>query len=51
MIKKLIRIGDNLIGCEYCRFKDLCYRKEEDIMNIDNKKFEDIMEDYNGMDK
>ena len=38
------RIDNNLIGCKYCNFKDLCYRKEEDIKDLDNKTFEEIME-------
>jgi ATP-dependent helicase/DNAse subunit B len=30
------RINDKLIGCEYCHFKDICFRKEEDIVTIEN---------------
>ena len=36
------RIGDELIGCKYCKFKDLCYKTEKDIVNleeINNLKF------------
>ena len=29
------RIGDELIGCKYCKFKDLCYKKEKDIVNLE----------------
>lgn len=28
------RIEDDLIGCKYCKFKDICYRKEENIINV-----------------
>ena len=29
------RIGDELVGCKYCKFKDVCYRKEKDIVNLE----------------
>lgn len=29
------RYEDELIGCKYCNFKDICYRKEEDIKDIE----------------
>lgn len=29
------RIGDELIGCKYCKFKDLCYKTEKDIVNLE----------------
>lgn len=38
------RIDNELIGCKYCHFKDLCYRREEDIVDLDKKTFENIME-------
>ena len=38
------RIDGKIIGCEHCKFKDLCYRKEEDIVNLTNTKFKDIMQ-------
>lgn len=34
------RIGDKLVGCEYCPFSDICFRKEEDIVNL--KKIEKL---------
>lgn len=39
------RIDNELIGCNYCHFKDLCYRKEEDIVDLENKSFRSIMEE------
>ena len=36
------RIGDELIGCKYCKFKDLCYKTKKDIVKleeINNLKF------------
>jgi len=36
---------DDLIGCKYCKFNDICFRKEEDIVRIKEYKdlnFEDI---------
>ena len=38
------RIDNELIGCSYCKYKDLCYLKEEDIIDLENKSFEEIME-------
>ena len=26
------QIGDVLVGCKYCEFKDICYRKNKDII-------------------
>ncbi len=37
------RINDKLIGCQFCEFKDLCFRKEEDIVNLEDTKFADIV--------
>ena len=38
-----IRIDNKLIGCEFCKFKDLCFRKEEDIKDVQNKPFKEIV--------
>ena len=38
------RIDNDLIGCTYCKFKDLCYMREENIVDIEKKKIEDILE-------
>lgn len=32
------RIGKTLVGCEFCKYKDICYMKEEDIVNLDEYK-------------
>ena len=32
------RIDEKLIGCENCHFKDLCFKKEEDIVDLINTK-------------
>lgn len=37
------RIDNELLGCKYCKFKELCYQKEEDIKDLENKKIEDIL--------
>ncbi len=37
------RLGDDVIGCRFCKFKDLCFRKEEDIVNLKDTKFKDII--------
>lgn len=33
------KIGDKLIGCEFCKYKDLCFMKEEDIIQLEKKSF------------
>ena len=35
--------NDELVGCEFCQFKDLCFRKEEDIVDLKTTKYEDIV--------
>lgn len=37
------RLGDKIVGCDFCKFRDLCYRKEEDIVNLIDTKFKDIV--------
>ena len=34
------RVGQENIGCAFCKFKDLCYMKEEDIINL--KEYKDF---------
>jgi len=34
------RIGQENIGCAFCKFKDLCYMREEDIVNL--KEYKDF---------
>ncbi len=31
------------IGCTYCKFKDLCFMKEEDIVKLEDNKIKDIL--------
>lgn len=38
-------IDNKLIGCEFCKFKDICFKKEEDVVVLKNTKFEDIRKD------
>ena len=33
-------IDNEVIGCKYCRYNDLCFRKNEDIVNL--KKYTDL---------
>ena len=37
------RINNNLVGCEYCSFKEVCYRREEDIIDLKDTKKEEIL--------
>jgi len=34
------KIENDLIGCEYCNYKDICFKKEEDIIKLKEIKFE-----------
>ena len=34
------QIGDELVGCEYCKYRDICFRKNEDIVSL--KKYKDL---------
>ena len=34
------RVGGENIGCSFCKFKDICYMKEEDIINL--KEYKDF---------
>lgn len=29
------RIDDELVGCKYCKFKDICYKTEKDVVNLE----------------
>ncbi len=29
------RIGDDLVGCKYCKFKDICYKTEKDVVSLE----------------
>ena len=31
------RMNNDLIGCKYCEFKDICFMKEEDIIDIEGE--------------
>ena len=37
------RIGNELRGCEYCKFKDLCYKKEEDIIPLEEVNYKEFL--------
>lgn len=34
------RIGQKNVGCSFCKFKDICYMREEDIINL--KEYKDF---------
>ena len=36
------RMNNDLIGCKNCKYRDLCFRQEEDIDDVNYTKFEDI---------
>lgn len=37
------RIGFDNIGCEFCRYKDICFKKEKDIINLKEYKTLDFL--------
>lgn len=39
------RLKGELIGCEFCKYKELCYRKEEDIVDLEYKTRKEILGD------
>ena len=41
------RIKDEVVGCKFCKFKDLCFRKEEDIWDLKLAVFKEIVGDDN----
>lgn len=32
------QISGELMGCEYCKYKDICYRNNKDIVNLEEYK-------------
>ena len=34
------KVGKDLLGCEYCNYKDICYFKQEDIVKL--KEYKDL---------
>lgn len=38
------KIGNENISCKYCKYKDLCFRKEKDIKILKKVDLEDILE-------
>lgn len=38
------RVGINNIGCNYCSYKDICFMKEEDIVNLKEYKNMEFLE-------
>lgn len=37
------RIDNLLKGCEYCKFKDICYMKEEDIVDLKKVSYKEFL--------
>ena len=37
------KIDKDLVGCEYCKFKDICYMKDEDIINLKHQSYKDFL--------
>ena len=37
------KIGQNLVGCEFCTFQDICYKKEEDTVYLKEQDYHDFL--------
>lgn len=37
------RIGKNLVGCDFCKYKDICFRREENIVSLKEYKNLDFL--------
>lgn len=37
------KIGQNLIGCEFCSFKDICYQREENVVYLKEQNYHDFL--------
>lgn len=37
------RVGKNLVGCEFCNYKDICFMKEEDVIDLKEHKDLDFL--------
>lgn len=37
------RISGNLIGCDYCRYQSICFRKEKNIVNLKELKMSEFL--------
>ena len=40
------RIGNENIGCKYCEYKDICFVKEKNILNLIEHKDIDFLQTY-----
>ena len=37
------RFNNDLVGCEFCKFKDICFRKEENIKDLSYVSFKNLI--------
>ena len=37
------RIDNELIGCKYCKFSDICYKNEKNIINLKSQNYEEFL--------
>lgn len=37
------QIGDKLVGCRFCKFKDICYMKNSDIQKLEKRNKKDFL--------
>ena len=39
------QIENENIGCKYCKFKDICYMKEDNIETLDKMDYKDFLKE------
>lgn len=38
-------VDGKLIGCDFCKYKDICFRKNEDIINLEKLNYKDFLKE------
>ena len=36
-------IDQKLIGCEYCEYRDICYKTDKDIVYLEKQNYKDFL--------
>ena len=38
-------VDGKLLGCDYCKYKDICFRKNEDIVDLEKLNYKDFLKE------